>query len=239
MNAKMHPLNNSMKPVRANVNHEAKVRQVSELYEKQFLREMVTQMRKTVSEGGFLQANMAEKIFRDKLDHEYVEIWGSRGGIGLADMIYEQLIERFGVQLGIKNRPEARPQGPLPMQEGRSFEIKTPKSENPNELTFIFQSEQPNSETNLTMPWSGQVSAYFATPDGKNSIEVKHDNGMTSQLVFKGKLHQKDGAIDAGTKFATLSPSEGHLIWRLREDGTKVQKGSSDNASADIGAPSV
>src|SRR5689334_1125052 len=90
-----------------------KLKDVGKLYEKQFLREMMKQMRSTVGEeSGFMPTGQAEKIFRGQLDEEYVEKWGDRGGIGLGDMIYKQLIEKYGAQLGIKPQ-EMRPAGPI------------------------------------------------------------------------------------------------------------------------------
>src|SRR5689334_1017490 len=85
-----------------------KFREVSEMYEKQFLREMTKAMRSTIQESGLVKVNQGEKIFREQLDNEYVEKWGSSGGIGLADMIYDQLLFHYGPKT-----PDQRPQGPI------------------------------------------------------------------------------------------------------------------------------
>ncbi len=77
------------------------LREVAKLYEGEFLKEMVRQMRKNVGESGFIEKGMAEKIFEGELDNKYVESWTEHGGVGLADMIYDQLIERYGSHLGI------------------------------------------------------------------------------------------------------------------------------------------
>lgn len=100
----------------SNSNAEKQLRDVSSLYEKQFLREMVKQMRATVSESSFMPSGFAEKYFREQLDQQYVESWGDQGGIGLGQMIYEQLISKYGAMLGIKT-PEAKPGGPLPINQ--------------------------------------------------------------------------------------------------------------------------
>lgn len=59
---------------------EEKLRQVSDYYEKQFMREMLKSMRSTISESGLVKTNQAEKIFRDQLDDEYVDQWNQKGG---------------------------------------------------------------------------------------------------------------------------------------------------------------
>ena len=98
---------------------EQKLRDVSQLYEKQFLREMVKAMRGTVTESEFMKANQAEKIFKEQLDQEYVEKWGDHGGIGLAKLIHEQLLDKLGPALGIKT-PAERAQGPLLLKQNEN-----------------------------------------------------------------------------------------------------------------------
>jgi Rod binding domain-containing protein len=90
------------------------LRDVASLYEKQFLREMVKQMRSSVTESEWMPSSFAEKYYREQLDHQYVESWGDGGGIGLGKMIYDQLLERYGERMGIRI-PKERPQGPLPL----------------------------------------------------------------------------------------------------------------------------
>src|SRR4051812_46117802 len=89
---------------------EEKFREVAELYEKHFMREMVKAMRSTVPESGLIQANQAEKIFREQLDDNYVDKWSERGGVGFADVIYKQLMDRYGSVL--QKQKLGRPQGP-------------------------------------------------------------------------------------------------------------------------------
>lgn len=95
---------------------EKQLRDVSALYEKQFLREMVKQMRASVGESEFMPAGFAEKYYREELDHQYVESWGDQGGIGLGKMIYDQLISKYGEMLGIK-MPSNKAMGPLPLSQ--------------------------------------------------------------------------------------------------------------------------
>lgn|GEM_PF-4092103 len=83
-----------------------RVRDAAEQYEKYFLREMMKAMRATVGgQAGILPTNPGEKLFREQLDDEYVEKWSQRGGVGYADIIYDQIVQRYGPQLGI-SKPE-------------------------------------------------------------------------------------------------------------------------------------
>lgn len=93
-----------------------KIRDVAELYEKQFLRDMVKQMRATVPTNEMFKASFAEGYFREQLDQEYVEKWGDKGGIGLGDMIYNQLLDRYGDRLGVPRGNKVKPTGPFPIK---------------------------------------------------------------------------------------------------------------------------
>jgi flagellar protein FlgJ len=70
---------------------DAQLRKAAQLYEAQFLREIVKGMRSTIPEGGLLPKSQGEKIFQAMLDEEYTDQWAARGGVGLADLIYDQL----------------------------------------------------------------------------------------------------------------------------------------------------
>jgi Rod binding domain-containing protein len=65
-------------------------------FEQQFVRQMISEMRKTVPESEFMPDSMASRVFKDQLDDHYAETWTDQGGIGLADMIYEQLAQKYG-----------------------------------------------------------------------------------------------------------------------------------------------
>ena len=79
-----------------------KLREVAELYEGQFLREMVKAMRGTVQESGLVKVSQGEHIYREQLDQNYVDEWSKRGGLGFQEIIYKQLLEKYGEKMGIK-----------------------------------------------------------------------------------------------------------------------------------------
>ncbi|MCB0341284.1 MAG: rod-binding protein [Pseudobdellovibrionaceae bacterium] len=100
------------------------MRQASQMYEQHFLREMVKAMRSTVQNGGLMEPTMAEKIYREKIDDSYVESWANKGGIGLGDMIYNQLRERLQAQ-NAKGFHEQK--GALPIANEKYLAIKNKK----------------------------------------------------------------------------------------------------------------
>jgi peptidoglycan hydrolase FlgJ len=71
------------------------LREAAEMYEQHFMREMVKAMRQATPEAGLIPQNMGEKIFSEQLDNQRVEQWSKSGGVGLADMIYQHVKERY------------------------------------------------------------------------------------------------------------------------------------------------
>jgi len=198
-----------------------KLKDVSQMYEKHFLGEMMKAMRSTVHEGGFIQSNQAEKIFREQLDDQYVEKWGEKGGIGLADLIYKQMIEKYGVQMGLKAAPN-KPQGPLPLSEKDSFTAKPfhKNSQNPN-ISFRFERNPQTGNgkpLEVSSPWEGTLLGKKTLLTGETLMEINHDNGLKSQMVFKGVPGAlKEGSkIQAGETVGLLSPEAKTFFWHTQ-----------------------
>ncbi|HPI40591.1 MAG TPA: rod-binding protein [Pseudobdellovibrionaceae bacterium] len=201
---------------------DTKFKEVSKLYEKQFLREMVKAMRSTVHEGGFIQSNHAEKIFRDQLDNEYVETWGDQGGLGLSELIYQQLNEKFG-QKSLQGRGFSKPHGPIPIEQESQFKIKT-QQQGQGLQNQIQIKKNTIPEVSLKMPWSGFITQTYevgGTSVGSSSqkvIEMEHDGGLKSRFLSSGiAVIQNPGErIQANEVFAKFNPtSESSLFWSI------------------------
>ena len=95
-----------------------KLRQAAEAYEKQFLDVMLKAMRKTVQHSEFSEPNHAEKIFREQLDNEYTKSWSENGGLGLSQLIYEQ------VKAQISPPPVNKTLGALPLDQQKALPIE-------------------------------------------------------------------------------------------------------------------
>lgn len=199
---------------------EQKLREVSKAYERMFMNEMLKAMRSSVGEGGFIKQNSAEKLFREELDQEYLQSWSERGGVGFADLIYDNLMERFGAQLGLKPRPE-KPAGPLPLNERSNYtglqRIPSPKE---TDLAYRFDlkaSEQLNLERNVTSPWAGSLLGKMELEDGSQVLEIAHDNGLKSRLTFRGQTERLTlgQSLEAGEKIGLLSPEAKAFFWTV------------------------
>lgn len=196
-----------------------KLRDVSDMYEKHFLREMMKAMRSTVHEGGFVQSNQAEKIFKEQLDDHYVEKWGERGGIGLSDMIYKQLLDKFGVMMGIK-APVAKPQGPLPLDaksDYRAQPFQHPGKKQAMSYRIDMGANNKADPQGVKAPWDGVLLGKKSLADDQLMLEVEHDNGLKSQMVFKGSLSKVSTGqkLQAGETLGFLSPEAKSLYWTV------------------------
>jgi len=201
-------------------------RDVSKLYEKQFLREMVKAMRSTIHESGFIKQNQGEKIFREQLDQEHVEKWGDRGGIGLADMIYGQLIDRYGERAGLKERVD-RVHGPISTEHMSQFQTRNRVSPGKFPITFEFEKKVENNSPllavqaspllSLQSPMAGRLAQKIKLGPDETLLEIMHDEGLQSRMVFRGQTQGlvQGQELAAGEKIGLLSPEARSFFWSV------------------------
>ena len=115
---------------------DGKLRQASQMYEKQFLRQMVKAMRNSVSHSALTKPGMAEGIYREQLDDKYVDNWVNRGGTGFGEMIYRELVDKFYPQLGNNQPKPLRPVNLSDRYQGISRKLTHP---NTQKQTFNIQ----------------------------------------------------------------------------------------------------
>ncbi len=196
-------------------------REVSDMYEKHFLRELMKSMRSSVPEGGLVKVNGAEKIFREQLDDQYVEKWGEKGGVGLSDMIYNDLIDKYGERFGLKEKQE-RPSGPLNVGERDTLNIRRNYSPSHDKFEFHFESLKKDSPgaVETVNPFAGVLSKKVQLSADEHFLEVNHDNGLTSQMKFKGLLHpiQINERLEAGDRLGMLSQDANEFFWNLKNN---------------------
>ena len=202
---------------------DAKLREVADMYEKYFMKEMMRNMRSTIQEGGFTKANNAEKIFQEQLDDEYSTQGNQRGGFGVSDMIYQQLTEKFGAQLGIPGKVE-KPNGPIPTDK----KIKLEELMNtPQQKTYLMHPEQASSSggadknVNVQTPWAGVLQNRNRHEGDKTSYAIKHDNGLESLIMTQGAPSEETRHLAPGDKLQAgqslgLASSSSPLVWTVK-----------------------
>lgn len=229
-------INPSQIPLRPTVDpdgQDKKIREVASLYEKQFLRELMKSMRSTVSYSDMSKPSGAEQLYRDNLDNEYVEAWGERGGIGLSDIIYTQLKERYF--------PSARPgahddkgievlkKGMFPVRPNSGTEgiqIEQVPSAQPQSMNFKVKAP---GLADVVAPLPGVVTESYTHPEWGHVLHLSHTNQevpLQSKIIFKGILESPEigEPFEAGQKFGLLKKSDDPVFWSVSPSEKALSK---------------
>jgi flagellar protein FlgJ len=75
---------------------DAKLHAVAKQFEGIFMNQLVSEMRKTVTRSGLIPESHAEKVYQGMLDGEYATKVADSAQLGLAKMIYQQLLRSSG-----------------------------------------------------------------------------------------------------------------------------------------------
>ena len=68
-----------------------KLREATLDFETLFIKQMLNSMKKTVNKSGLLDGGMGQEIFEDMLYDEYAKKIASTAGLGISDMMFNQL----------------------------------------------------------------------------------------------------------------------------------------------------
>jgi flagellar protein FlgJ len=211
-----------LEPGEKRANQEAQLRQAAKMYETHFLNEMVKAMRHTVNrEGGLMKPNMAEKIFSEQLDQQYVENWSNRGGVGLSDMIFNQIKERYfgttGKQFGQgKGALPIAPRKNMPLPDSIQMKMTSPPVDQKS-LGYRITVPDASDGYDLQAPFDGTVKSMQALGDGWHSFELDHGLGLKSELTFPGQAAQiaPGTKVEAGEKLGSLEQARPVVAWNL------------------------
>jgi peptidoglycan hydrolase FlgJ len=210
-----------------------KLKGAAELYEKQFLRQMVKAMRDSVSHSAMTKPGMAENIYREQLDEHYVDGWVEKGGTGFADMVYNELVTKYFPQLGDNKPKHVRPVNLSDRYQGVSRSLTNPESK---KHTFnINIGEQKNNSNYLKIPWKAKFEKEFQLSNGEKVAEFSHDNGLKSTFVFKGELKAGllNKTLEQGENFALLGPESQSLTWQIQDVDSRKDSLGKENKSFD------
>jgi flagellar protein FlgJ len=208
---------------------DVRLKDAAKMYETHFLNEMVKAMRSTVhNDDGPMKANFAEKIFSEQLDQQYVDGWANKGGVGLADVIYNQIKEKYygadhkDIQ-GIRQNmvPIAPQKSPIGIPSGGSIQMKTIPSENPKTLSYRF--EVPDAAGaggfEVRTPMAGKLASVERLDQGWNLLKLDHGAGLSSEMTFPGQVTDSGVGqeLKPGQRLGLLDPGRPVLAWNLEQ----------------------
>ena len=196
-------------------NRDPKILEAARLFEQEFVRHMVREMRKTVPENELMPDGMGGKIWKDELDTKYVENWVNQsGGVGMADVIYDQLVQKIqdlrghhgratapGEGLPLQNRkpidlPQEKPQDILLNQQAGLFEAKPVATGDMSRTMQIRSREALEENVSLRSPFSGTVLQASALDNGDQAVVIEHAGTgphMISTFVHNGHTKVRPG----------------------------------------------
>ena len=76
--------------------NEEALRKTAQQFEAMFLSMMLNEMRKGVMKSSLIPKGPGHDMIMSLLDQEMAKAWASQGGIGIADMIFQQLKDLQG-----------------------------------------------------------------------------------------------------------------------------------------------
>lgn len=89
------PLGQSADKTPGRAREEAKLKEACQQFEQMYLSQMFTQMRKASKMGGCEEGmfgkSQSEEMFSDMLDQERAKTWAQDGGVGLANLLFQQM----------------------------------------------------------------------------------------------------------------------------------------------------
>lgn len=200
-----------------------KLREVSDMYEKHFLKEMMKQMKSTTfGDQGLLKKNNAEKIFQEQLDEEYSSQWNKTGSFGLSDMIYNQLIDRYGQELGL-TQPIEKPKGPIELNQKHEVD----QLEKEKGFSIKIKNNETSQNQIIKSPWAGTLHSKRLMDDETVLYRIKHDNGLESLISIRGAPGEKSrflsegDTLAAGDELVRAEPAS-PLFWSVKLNTSKV-----------------
>ena len=231
----------SLSPAERAAKQDESLRNAAKMYETHFLNEMMKSMRSTVNrdENSFMKPNMGEKIFSEQLDQQYTENWANKGGVGLGDMIYNQIKDQY---MNTTKKDFAHPQKMLPIapkagpggiQNPGSMQMKFIPTDKPTSASYRFTVPEPlGTAYEARAPMPGRVTEASQIGDNWNLVKLDHGRGLHSELSFPGPPPTIAGGEDvaSGQKLGMLEPDRPVLAWNLDWSQGESENGASGPA---------
>lgn len=74
-----------------NAQSDAELRQACDAFEEYFVHQLFKEMRQTIPDGGLLEEDSSTQIYEDMLDESYAGEIAKNRGVGISDMLFNQL----------------------------------------------------------------------------------------------------------------------------------------------------
>lgn len=186
-------------------------------FETIFIQKMWEQMRNNVPKEGYLHSK-EESMYQGMYDYEFSKKMASAGGIGLSDMLYDQLSQKLGdssrtVSPGVSPRAPVVPFSSSPSKfhtEGGEKALTQPFAIRSAELSSP-QYEAVSSESGVVAALPEEAAAKVADGAQKNGAERQVAKTSVENVV-----------LVAGRNVATVLPPQEITTASIRHDGWAI-----------------
>lgn len=204
------------------VARELELRRAAKEFESLFIYEMLKSMRKTIPEDGLFQGITGKDTYTTIIDQQLASAMAERGGLGIADIIYKQMLPSTNES----KKMEKQFAPPLQGVVSSSFGMRThPILGYPMHHPGVDIASQVGTEIRAAA--EGQVIFSGWLPNYGNTVMVEHDGGYVSLYA-----HNESNEVEAtqgvkqgqvlGRVGSTGRSTGPHLHFELRLHGTPV-----------------
>lgn len=231
------------------VQDEKSVREAAKQFESYFLSYMIKAMRKTVEKSDLIGQSKGEEIFQSMLDDETAKNMTESGGIGLADMMVEELRNnglisgaemknaRLPIMGGVFHDPLAPSHAPTSVMKGFELPARGVVTSGFGVRVDPFTSRDKfhrgvdiAGERNSPIHAAADGKVVFAGPSSGgygNLIVVEHTGGVKSYYGHTQKVLVAVGAAVKKGDLVALMGSTGrstgpHVHFEIRKNGVPV-----------------
>lgn len=193
--------------------------EAARLYETYFLNQMYKGMRGTVQLTD--NPSMTTKIYTEQLDEHTTDEWAKSGGIGLSDMIYDQIVDRYAQAAAMKQRQNefklfGRKAIPFTGRDIIRVQPLPNRETVQREFVNVRPTQNPSDPQEIRAPVAGiLVDISSVVPDVKVSIE--QDDGQVLTLSWQGELQNGEHELKSGTRIEA-----GKLLGKLQKSAPGV-----------------
>lgn len=167
---------------------EPRVMEAAKMYEIYFLNQMMKAMRGTVQYSDKSKPSMGEGIYREQLDDQYVNTWADQGGVGLAELIHDDMVGKWNTIKEMKEKKKAGHK-PMPLTDRDVLGLRNLPSTRAGEqrvLVSLGTINSPKDPPNqVKVPWECDVESVNST-DGKTSLRVRTLDGRSVVIAWDG-----------------------------------------------------
>ena len=239
---------------------EKRLREACEGFESIFIQKMWQQMRATLPQNGLLHSR-DEKMWQDMYDQELAKSMASVGGIGLADMMYEQLSRNLvsasrgtagaggrSAAFVAEAAPLVTPAAATPAETGKSPVAVADASAEAPQASPIYEGYAPVSgvvdqaaapaaaQPQAAPPQLAALQPPAAPQPEKRQIEVRRHQRTSDQLtglqMAQQAQRQAGDKLGNGVRPATRRRRQQENAWQATQPASVAQAGAAASPAA-------